>query len=95
MNRVELSATVVEISAQRFTPAGLPALDLLLEHEMELEELGRKRQVRLSIRALVMGDLVKTLSNTPLGTPLRLVGFLVSPKSYKTVIFHIQEVSKL
>ena len=95
MNRVELSATIVEISAQRFTPAGLPALDLLLEHQMELEELGRKRQVRLSIRALVMGDLVKAISDTPLGTPLGLVGFLVSPKSYKTVIFHIQEISKL
>jgi len=95
VNRVELSATVVEISAQRFTPAGLPAIDLVLEHEMELEELGRKRQVRLSIRALVMGDLVKTISDTPLGTPLGFVGFLVSPKSYKTVIFHIQEISKL
>jgi len=26
---------------------------------------------------------------------LKFLGFLVSPKSYKTVIFHIQEVSKL
>lgn len=95
MNRLELSAQIVEISAQRFTPAGLPALDLIVEHEMELEELGQKRRVRLSLRSLVMGELVETISRIELGVQLKLVGFLVSPKSYKTVIFHIQEVSKL
>jgi primosomal replication protein N len=95
VNRVELSAKIVEKSAQRFTPAGLPALDLILEHEMELEELGRKRQVKLSIKALVMGEMVKAINDAALGTELKFLGFLVSPKSYKTVIFHIQEVSKL
>jgi primosomal replication protein N len=95
VNRVELSAKIVEISAQRFTPAGLAALDLLLEHEMELVELGRKRQVRLTIKAIVMGDLVEPVSKISLGSECKFLGFLVSPKSYKTVIFHIQEVSKL
>ncbi len=51
--------------------------------------------MKLSIKALVMGDTVKALSDTSLGAELRFSGFLVSPKSYKTVIFHIQEVSKL
>jgi len=95
VNRVELSAKIVERSTPRFTPAGLPALDLILEHETELEELGHKRVVKLSIKALVMGETVKTLSDSSLEVEWRFSGFLVSPKSYKTVIFHIQEISKL
>jgi primosomal replication protein N len=95
VNRFEVFAKITEISAQRFTPAGIPALDLLLEHEMSLEELEHKRLVKLSIRGLVIGELVDTIRNIPLGVEYKFLGFLVSPKSFKTVIFHIQEVSKL
>lgn len=40
MNRLVLSATLVQRAALRYTPAGLPALDLSLQHESEVSEDG-------------------------------------------------------
>ncbi|MEP7102565.1 MAG: primosomal replication protein N, partial [Burkholderiales bacterium] len=36
MNRLVLTAQLVERGALRYTPAGLPALDLSLKHESEV-----------------------------------------------------------
>jgi primosomal replication protein N len=33
MNRLVLAATLLERGVLRYTPAGLPALDLVLKHE--------------------------------------------------------------
>ena len=43
-NRLALSAAIVERGALRFTPAGLPALDLSLKHESEVEPARRAAQ---------------------------------------------------
>ncbi|MES2482746.1 MAG: primosomal replication protein N, partial [Pseudomonadota bacterium] len=38
MNQLVLSARIAQAFALRYTPAGLPALDLRLEHESEVSE---------------------------------------------------------
>jgi primosomal replication protein N len=40
-NQLRLSATLAEAGALRHTPAGLPALDMRLEHESGIEEAAR------------------------------------------------------
>ena len=55
MNQIELTARIAELSPLRYTPAGLPAANLVLEHESEQTEAGSVRQVRLSIRAVAFG----------------------------------------
>ena len=44
MNRLVLQAQLVERSAPRYTPAGLPALDLSLRHESTVSEDGQPRR---------------------------------------------------
>ena len=94
MNQLVLSACIAEAKALRYTPAGLPALDLRLEHESQLMEAGQIRQVKAGIRAAAFGTLAETLVRRPIGSSGRFTGFLATPRNGKYVTFHIQEFSQ-
>ncbi len=91
MNHVVLTAGIVEAKALRYTPAGLPALDLRLEHESSVEEAGQSRQVKAVIKAVALGSLAERLGVQPIGKVLRFSGFLATPRNGKFVVLHIQE----
>ncbi|MGV0960767.1 MAG: primosomal replication protein N [Limnohabitans sp.] len=91
MNRTELTACIAEQAALRYTPAGLPALDLVLEHASELQEAGQNRKVQLKIRALAIGSLAERLVKQAVGSVWTFKGFLATPRQGKSVVLHIQE----
>ncbi|PIT73415.1 primosomal replication protein N [Limnohabitans sp. G3-2] len=91
MNRTELSACIAEQAALRYTPAGLPALDLILEHASEMEEAGQIRKVQLKLRALAFGSLAERLVKQAVGSVWTFKGFLATPRQGKSVVLHIQE----
>lgn len=91
MNRTELTACVAEQAALRYTPAGLPALDLILEHASEVEEAGQIRKVQLKLRALAFGSLAERLVKQAVGSVWTFKGFLATPRQGKSVVLHIQE----
>ena len=76
MNTLELSARVLECEPLRYTPAGLPALEMLLAHKSKVIEAGQTRCVELTISAVVLGDLALLLAETALGSELHVQGFL-------------------
>ena len=75
----------------RYTPAGLPALNLRLEHESEVLEAGGKRVVKVVVKALAFGTLAERLAKQAIGSVWRFNGFLANARQGKTVVFHIQE----
>ena len=79
----------------RYTPAGLPASNFVLEHESEVQEAGTTRQVKLSIKAVAFGALAEQCGRLPLGQLIAFKGFLISARTNKSVIFHIQELNLL
>jgi primosomal replication protein N len=91
VNRTELTACIAEQTALRYTPAGLPALDLILEHASEVQEAGQNRKVQLKIRALAIGSLAERLVKQAVGSVWAFNGFLATPRQGKSVVFHIQE----
>ena len=91
MNRTELTACISEQSALRYTPAGLPALDLILEHASEIEEVGQIRIVQLKLRSLAFGSLAERLVKQAVGSVWTFKGFLATPRQGKSVVLHIQE----
>ena len=93
MNRLVLSATLQERGALRFTPAGLPALDLALEHRSDLSHEGQARKVSLQMKALVIGSLVDAVSRMPLGSEATFAGFLATARNGRGMLFHITEVA--
>ena len=91
MNRTELKACIAEQAALRYTPAGLPALDLILEHTSELQEAGQMRKVQLKLRALAIGSLAERLVKQAVGIVWKFTGFLATHRQGKSVVLHIQE----
>lgn len=90
MNHVELTACIAELSPLRYTPAGIPALNVVLEHESEILEAGMNRKVKLTVRAVAFGMLAEQTVKLALGNPFRFTGFLVNARTSKGVVFHIQ-----
>jgi primosomal replication protein N len=90
MNQVVLTARIAEAKALRYTPAGLPALDLALEHESEVLEAGQARQVKAAIRALAIGNLAESIVRQPVGSAWAFKGFLATPRNGKHPVLHIQ-----
>ena len=95
MNRVLLSAQIVERKALRYTPAGLPALDLVLQHESEVTEVQQNRKVKLEIKAVALGSMAEKLNRQETGVTFGLVGFLGAPRTGRGVLMHITEFNDI
>ncbi|MFG6448403.1 primosomal replication protein N [Roseateles sp. BYS180W] len=89
MNHLVLLAQVQEIAPLRYTPAGIPALDLTLRHESEQAEAGGRRKVSLDLKAVALGDQVKPLQALGLARLARFEGFLSAQRQGRGVVFHI------
>jgi primosomal replication protein N len=92
MNRLVLSATLVERAALRYTPAGLPALDLSLKHESEVSEDGHPRKVSMEMKALAIGAITQPLQALALGSTGLYAGFVTSARNGRGLLFHITSV---
>ena len=93
-NLCVLWASIAELEALRYTPAGLPALNLRLEHESQMQEAGQARQVKLVMKSVAFAAVAETLVRQALASKWRFKGFLASQRNGKGVVFHIQEFSQ-
>jgi primosomal replication protein N len=87
-----LSATLVERGALRYTPAGLPALDLSLKHESEVMQDGQPRKVSVEIKARAIGAITQRVAALEIGSTHGFAGFLGSQRNGRGVIFHLTEL---
>ena len=91
-NRSVLVGRVIEREPLRYTPAGIPIVELKITHVSEQLEAGKPRQVELEVWAVAAGELTGRLSKTPLGAKIRATGFLAHKGKAKIqVVLHITE----
>lgn len=93
-NQLTLTACITEAQPLRYTPAGIPALDLRLDHESQQRETGAERQVKASVKAVAFGALAERLSRQALGSLWTFRGFLASGRGGKGLVFHIQDIQQ-
>ncbi|MCC6561772.1 MAG: primosomal replication protein N [Xanthomonadales bacterium] len=93
-NCLILTASLVARDAMRYTPAGVPALNLELAHASSVREAGQVRQVKLGLKALALGSNAERLTSQAIGSNWRFTGFLATPRNGKHVVFHIQEFTQ-
>jgi len=93
MNRLVLTAQLVERGAMRYTPAGLPALDLSLKHESEVTQDGQPRKVSLEIRGRGIGAITQRLAGLDIGSTHGFAGFLGPQRNGRGIVFHVTELS--
>ena len=95
MNRLVLAAVIAQVYPLRHTPVGLPALDMVLEHQSETKQLGQTRQVRLELRASAFGEQAEMLARQALGSGFEFSGFLVNSRNGKGVVLQIQDFTPI
>ena len=95
MNRLVLSAALLERGAMRYTPAGLPALDLSLAHASEVSEDGHPRKVAATVRAVGIGAVTQALAGLALGSQAVFAGFLANARNGRGLVLHVTEVEPL
>lgn len=90
MNRLVLRAKLIERGATRYTPAGLPALDMVLRHQSEAREAGHPRKVSIEMRAVAIGEVASSIAAAlPVGGEARFDGFVASARNGKGTVFHV------
>lgn len=96
MNQVVITASALEVKPLRYTPAGLPAVEMLLNHESEVHEAGVVRRIELVLSAVALGDVALLLADTPLGAVLSIEGFLAAArKGSSKLVLHIQQADRV
>ncbi len=93
-NQLQLLAAVVQVQSLRYTPAGIPVVNLVLEHESTITELDTPRLVKLQLKAVAFGARAETLALQGLESVCQFHGFLANARNGKGVVFHIQDFSK-
>ena len=84
-----MTACIAEVNALRHTPAGLPALDMRLEHESSIEEAGQMRQVKMAIKAVAFGAMAERIGQQIIGSAWKFTGFLATPRNGRHVVLHV------
>ncbi|WP_017921245.1 primosomal replication protein N [Burkholderia gladioli] len=98
MNRLQLTASVVERQAVRYTPAGVPIASCTLQHRTEVVEAGMRRQIEMTIEAMAAGEASGKLEACEMGVETLFTGFLAKKsRNARTLVFHItalQDIGK-
>ena len=77
-NELRLAARIVEISALRRTPAGIPVQSCVLAHESLQHEAGIAREVKLELPAMAIGELARALAAAAPGARVSVTGFMAA-----------------
>jgi primosomal replication protein N len=83
----------VELSALRYTPAGIPVIEFKLDHESEQDEAGTRRQVKAQISAVAFEAQARLVSKMKLNSGLQVKGFLSARTSRsKKLVLHVTNI---
>lgn len=94
MNRLILTASLAERGMTRYTPAGLPALDLRLDHCGELTHEGSVRKITMQLRGLAVGSMVPPVAALELGQQRIFGGFLAAARNGRGLLFHLTDLAE-
>jgi primosomal replication protein N len=93
LNRLELSGRLLELGALRYTPAGVAAIEFKVAHESEQDEAEGRRKVQAEIGAIAFETQAKLLAGRPLGSEMKLQGFLAAKsKRSKKLLLHVTNI---
>jgi len=95
MNQLQLNAVLIERSALRYTPAGIPVIEMQLQHCSQALDAGLPRQLDFAFGAIAIGATAQQLAGVDLGGELALSGFL-APRSRRSrrLLVHVQAFTR-
>jgi primosomal replication protein N len=90
LNELKFTGLITEREVIRFTPAGLPIVNAVLQHSSQQIEAGIARLTEFEIAAVAAGEISGRFSSAPLGGAYEFSGFLArKSRNSKSLVFHI------
>jgi primosomal replication protein N len=88
-NEVVIDGRLMQRGALRYTPAGTPAIDFVLEHSSLQSEAGSERRAQCKITAVALGDAAVKVRALSTNRTVRITGFLAQRgRSEQQVVLH-------
>ena len=93
-NRLLIDGQLAELDSLRYTPAGVPRVEMKIRHASTREEAGMQRQVQCEIPALALGEAAERAALLKLGQSVRAEGFLAQRSMRSTqLVMHIDKIT--
>jgi len=90
LNELRFTGLITEREVIRYTPAGLPIVNAVLQHSSQQIEAGIARLTEFEIAAVAAGEISGRFSGAPLGGAYEFSGFLArKSRNSKSLVFHI------
>ena len=92
-NELQLTATVAREDDLRYTPAGLPVLQVWLSHQSRQTQSGLERDVGFEVQAVLVGDSAQRLAGKLTGQTVNVTGF-IAQRSLRNqrLVLHIESI---
>jgi primosomal replication protein N len=93
-NRLVIAGQLAELDILRYTPAGMPRIEMKIRHASMQQEAGRQRQVQCEVPALALGDAALQAASLQAGQQVVASGFLAQ-RSLRSMqlVMHIDKIT--
>jgi len=93
-NRLVIDGQLAELDSLRYTPAGVPRIEMKIRHASTRNEAGSQRQVQCEVPALALGEAAQHAALLKLGQQVRAEGFLAQ-RSLRSMqlVMHIDKIT--
>ncbi|MCF0253731.1 MAG: primosomal replication protein N [Duodenibacillus sp.] len=87
-----MTGVLLEKSALRYTPAGVPVFEAKMHHASALWEAGAQRKVEFDFEVIAFADAALRLDGVREGSPVAMQGF-IAPRSIRSarLTVHVTE----
>lgn len=76
MNRLVISGALIQVDPLRYSPAGVPIAEAVIQHRSSQAVAGQPRQVECELTVQASGSLAGQLAQLATGTQIKLEGAL-------------------
>ncbi|MBR6026505.1 MAG: primosomal replication protein N [Neisseriaceae bacterium] len=93
-NYISLDATIIALQELRYTPSGLPIIEMTVEHNSKQMECKLERIACFQILSKIIGDLA--LDKYQVGEKVHIRGFLTASNQRSSkLMLHVQEITHI
>jgi primosomal replication protein N len=90
---LSIGGQLTELDDLRYTPAGVPRIEMTIRHASTREEAGMQRQVQCEVPALALGEVAQQAASLKVGQQVRAEGFLAQCSLRSTqLVMHIDKI---
>ena len=92
-NRLVIDGQLVELESLRYTPAGVPRMEMKIRHASTRSEAGIQRQVQCEVPALALGEAAEQAALLKPGQQVKVEGFLAQRSlRSRQLVMHIDKI---